>query len=102
MTRETDRTAEHRVQEYEVRMRRVDELLEQARREADRDPAGGARRQRLEEITRERERLTLELDALRLASPERPGSEEIRAAGPTGAWDALAQQIERLVEKLQR
>jgi capsule polysaccharide export protein KpsE/RkpR len=105
MTRETERLAERHVQEFEARLQHADELIAQARREAEGQkdhPDAADSRARLEDLARERDRIAVQLDQLRLSSPEQPGAEEIQAAGPMGIWDALAQQIERLIQRLQR
>ena len=101
MTRESERMAERHVQEFEARLAHVDQLMKRARGDAEGE-RGAEAEERLAELSRERDRLAVRLDNFRLASPQTPASEEITSAGPMGAWDALAQQIERLIEKLER
>ena len=54
----------------------------------------------LDRITREHSRLSDELVALKGRAPSDWRAEEIEQAGPMGIWDALAEQLETLTEKL--
>lgn len=87
----TDGQTERHVLELEARLRHADELIAEARqkgRAQREDPGAAKRRARIEELARERDRLVVRLDELRLVSPEQPGAEEIQAAGPMGIWNA--------------
>lgn len=93
-----DRQIEQHIREYESRLRHVDELLERAHHH--KPPAEVAKE--LEEARHEREKMAAHLDELRRKPPEHWQEEEIESAGPMGIWDAVAQQLEKLVERLER
>ena len=50
----------------------------------------------------EREELAGHLERMRLRSLEDWQEKEIELSGPMGIWDAVAQQLEKLVERLER
>jgi ferredoxin-NADP reductase len=56
----------------------------------------------LKELTSKRDELAGHLDRMRLKSLEDWQEKEIEKAGPMGIWDAVAQQLEKLVERLGR
>lgn len=94
---ETDRLVEQHIREYQSRLTHLDELLERAHAKAT-----TTHREQLEELGAERDRLASHVD--RLAEAESPGTRDklLEKAGPMGIWDAVAQQLERLVERLER
>jgi hypothetical protein len=54
----------------------------------------------LEELEKEQDRLKVRLDELRLKNLDNWRVEEIEKSGLMGLWDALAQQAEKLAERL--
>ena len=91
---------EQHIKEHESRLKHIDELLLRARKNTDHEqPESGAE---LEKLIAQRDELAGQLDKMRL----RPGNDwnekEIELAGPMGIWDAVAQQLEKLVERLER
>lgn len=91
---------EQHILEYESRLKHVDELLERAHKAADEEPPAVS--EELAAMKEEREKFAAHLEELRLKSLEDWREEEIEKAGPMGIWDALAQQLEKLVERIER
>ncbi len=94
--------ADQHVKEYDMRMHRLDELLGQARKEVERNPAQADAAAQLEQLTQERDKLADWLKKTKAMPLENWRQEEILKAGPMGIWDAVAQQLEKLVERLER
>ena len=95
-----EQLAEQHIREHESRLQHIDELLGRAQARAGAEQPEV--RETLEEVTRERAKLASRIDELKLKSLEDWKTEEIEKAGPMGIWDALAQQLEKLVERLER
>ena len=101
MTTENQLIEQH-IRDYQLRMKRIDELMERARKGLTETPEHEAPRAELAEAGRERERLATLYEELKLESTENWRREEILKSGPMGVWDAIAQQLEKLVERLER
>lgn len=91
--------AEQHIREHESRLRHMDELLGRAREGAASKPEVKAE---VEDFAKERDRLAAEVDSLRLRDVKNWDKEELSKAGPMGVWDAIAQALEKLVERLER
>ena len=96
-----EQLVEQHIRESESRRKHVDELLQRA------DAGVGSAEQdpelvkTLRELREERDRLAAHAEELRFESVDRWRSEEIELAGPMAVWDALAQSVEQLVERLE-
>ena len=89
--------SEH-IARYEARMKHLDDLLDRARV----TEAGTEEDEtELKEITGKRVELETHVNELRLKDLANWKQEEIEMSGPMGIWDAAAQQLEALVEKLE-
>jgi hypothetical protein len=97
-----DRMAERQILEFESRQRHVDEVLEHVCGRTVKGACPLDARARLEELEKEQDRLTVRLDKLRLKSLDNWQVEEIEKSGLMGLWDALAQQAEKLAERLEK
>lgn len=93
---------EQHIREHESRLKHIDELLERARKIVVEQPKYAETGSRLADIARERDKLASRLDDLRLRSLQDWQEEELEKAGPMGVWDAVAMQLERLVETIER
>jgi predicted nuclease with TOPRIM domain len=91
---------EQHILAYESRQKHMEELLARARAHVGEGAEHAEARAHLERITQEHSRLSEGLDALKRRGPTDWREEEIEQAGPMGIWDALAEQLETLVEKL--
>lgn len=100
MTTENQLIEQH-IREYQSRMQHIDELLEQAKKELAKPESPKEARAELEEAIRGREKLATLYEELKLSSTENWRKEEILKSGPMGIWDAVAQQLEKLVERFE-
>lgn len=97
---DVEQLAEQHIREHESRLKHIDELLARAREKAAQaQPEAGTE---LEKLTAQREELAGHLEKMRLRPVNDWQEKEIELAGPMGLWDAVAQQLEKLVERLGR
>ncbi len=94
-----DHLVEQHVREYQSRLKHVDELLARAQAAARNRPGPSPEQEELEVLRRKRDELASQFD--RLSSLKDWREEELEKAGPMGVWDAVAQQLEALVERLE-
>jgi len=88
---------EQQILHYESRLKHVDELLERA------EASGHAELlETAKTIRPQRDQMHGYLEQMRLKSLKDWREEEIEKAGPMGIWDAVAQQLEDLVERFER
>jgi len=93
-----DNLAERHVTEYESRLLHMDELVQRVSNAAG---PGQELDSELQALIKERDRLASHVEQMKLRSLEDWDKEELALAGPMGVWDALAQQLEKLVERLE-
>ncbi len=98
----TRSTADQRIKEYDMRMHRLDELLGHAEAKVKRSPEQIEAAAQLENLKQERDKLASWLEETKSMPLENWRQDEIIKAGPMGIWDAVAQQLEKLVERLER
>lgn len=94
--------AEQRVREYTSRLKHIDELLADARDRAGKSAAQPEIKTELSDLMRQRDKLASHVDKFRLKSLDNWQTEEIEKAGPLAVWDAVAQQLEKLVERFEK
>jgi hypothetical protein len=92
--------AEQRIKEYELRLKHLDEVLEHAEKKLTQTPEEAETSELLGKLKENRDRLACWVDEARCKPPENWRQDEIRKAGPMGIWDAIAQQVDKLVERL--
>ena len=88
---------EQHVAEFESRLKHMDELTQRVEDKVDQEIDS-----ELKELIAERDRLASHVEQMKLRSLDDWDKEELSQAGPMGVWDALAQQLEKLVERLER
>ena len=93
---------EEHIREHESRLTHMDELLERARNEAGERTEDSETKTQLADLELKRDMLASHIDKLKLKSLDDWRKEEIDKAGPMGIWDAVAQQLEKLVERVER
>ena len=93
-----DNLAERHIAEYESRLAHMDELVQRANNAPG---VGQELDNELRALIKERDRLANHVEQMKLSSLENWDTEELALAGPMGVWDALAQQLEKLVERLE-
>lgn len=101
MASESELLTQH-MRDLESRMQHIDELMVRARKGLGPSAAHAEPRSEFEEARRGREKLATLYEELKLSSTANWRKEEIIKSGPMGVWDSLAQQLERLVERLER
>lgn len=90
---------EQQVKEYQSRLTHIDELIERAKKGV---KETSPHKEQLTQLQQERNKLAAQYDKFRLSSVDNWRKEEIEKSGPMAIWDALAQQLEKLVETLER
>ncbi len=93
---------EQRIKEYDMRLRHVDEVLGYAKKglvQSSNDPETIMLLSRLEV---ERNKLAGWIEESKHRPLEHWKKGDIMGSGPMGIWDAVAQQVEKLVERFQR
>lgn len=94
--------AEQHIREYDLRLRHVDELVEHAEKELARTPQETEIAELLKRLKENRDKLACWLEEAKCRPIEDWRQAGIRKAGPMAIWDAIAQQMDRLVERLGR
>lgn len=94
--------ADQRIREYDLRLRHVDELVEHAEKKLAQTPEETELAELLKKLKENRDKLACWLDEAKCKPPESWRKDEIMKAGPMGIWDSIAQQVEKLVERLER
>lgn len=94
--------AEQHIRAHEARLEHIDELVQRVRKGAGDLPEFAQVHTELEKMIRERDRQAVRIDDMRARAAEQWREEEIGRSGLMGVWDALAQQLETLVEKVER
>ena len=97
-----ERLIEQHVREYESRLKHVDELLTRARSQAASTSEEPTIERELAELTESRDELARHVEQLRHSRSLPDQSEGTGKGGPMGVWDAIASQLEQLIERLER
>ena len=92
-----DDLIEQHIIQYESRLKHVDELLQRAE-----NATGEEQEPELKEIRQGREELSGEIEKIKKQPSEYWSKLGLEKAGPMGAWDAVAQRLEKLVERIDR
>lgn len=94
---------EQHVLQYEARLKRFNELLEQQKELAQASMKQVASLSpELEKMVGEQEKFNNHLEELRIKSLQHWQEEVIEKSGPMGIWDAVAQQLEKVVETMEK
>jgi hypothetical protein len=94
--------AEQHIREQEARLHHIDELMERARKGTAKAPEFAHIYTELDDLVNRRNQAAVQLDDLKARAAERWQQEEVERSGLMGIWDALAQQLERVIEKVER
>jgi hypothetical protein len=90
------------ISEYESQLKRIDELLERAGKGLTGNREYTELHPAIAKVGNERDRLAKRLDVLKKISPSDLSEQILEKAGPMGIWDAMAQQLEKLMERIGR
>lgn len=96
-----NRLIEQHIREHDSRRKHFDELVEQARERVGESAEHKEARDQLAELMAERDKLIVRVDEFKLKSLDGWREEEIERFGLMGIWDALAQKLEDVVERLE-
>jgi len=88
---------EQQIRHYESHLKHIDELFDRVEASGHTESVIAA-----EELRPQRDAMHEHVEHMRLKSLDDWREEEIEKAGPMGIWDALAQQLEDLVERIER
>ncbi len=94
--------AEQRIREYDLRLKHLDEVLAHVEKKLTQTPEETETSELLSKLKANRDRLACWVDEAKCKPPENWRQDEIRKAGPMGIWDAIALQVDKLVERLER
>lgn len=87
---------------YESHLKHIDELLERSSKGVTKSPEHADIHAQITTLKNERDQFAQHIDALKQGSTAETREKMIEGAGPMGVWDALAQQLEKLVERIER
>jgi hypothetical protein len=96
-----ERLAEQHIREYEARLDRIDELAARAREAAADHPEHVRVHTELDDLVSQRNQLAVQLGDIRAKAAGEWEHEELVRSGPMAIWDALAQQLEQLIERIE-
>jgi hypothetical protein len=96
-----NKVVEQHILEHQSRLDHIDEMLERAREEEGKAAGKGEYGEELTALKRDRDELSDELDSMKRDPAEFWQKNAVDHAGPMGMWDAIAEQIEDLLERLQ-
>lgn len=97
-----EKLVEQHVKENEARLKHIDEVLAQAHKEAGETAKASEVGDDFAVLREEYDRLASHFDELRMKSLQDWQQESIKKAGPMAVWDSLAQQLEKLLERITR
>lgn len=91
-----------RINQYQANLQHIDELLSRAKKGAAALAGESDVQARLAKAQRDRETASAHLEALKRMSSEQFSEQLIEKAGPMGIWDAVAEDLEKLVEHVEK
>ncbi len=94
-----NRLAEQQVRLYQSRIQHLDELIGKARKGLEGHPEREKHEKTLDDILRRRDDLQVQLDEFIMKHPD-DLEEQVEKAGLMAIWEVLAQDLEKLLEKL--
>jgi hypothetical protein len=97
-----NRMAERHVLENESRLKYIDELVARVRQRAGELPEFAHVHTELDELVKERDRAAVQLDDMKHRAAHDWQEHEIQQSGLMGIWDAIAKQLERLVQRVDK
>ena len=94
-----DQLVDQHIREYESRVRHFDELLERAASVTGTRPEDEEVKMKAEELQQYRDEMVLEAEKERQKANQARERRDIKSHGPMGVWDAVAQELEHLLER---
>ncbi len=99
---ESTEPLEQRINQYAANLRHIDDLLSRAKQGAAGMPAHSDVHAQVAKAKSSRDKAYEHLEKLRKMSSEQISEELIGQAGPMGVWDAVAEDLEKLVERIEK
>lgn len=99
---DTMRLAEEHILAHEARLKHLDELVERVRAGAGDLPEYAHVHTELKGLIGERDKLAVQVDDVKARAAADWEQHQVERAGPMALWDVVAQQLEKLVEKVER
>lgn len=93
---------EQKIDLYESHLKHVDELLERSSKAMTGKPEHADIHAQITNLKNERDKFAKHIDTLKQGATADMQEQMIEGSGPMGIWDALAQQLEKLVERIER
>ncbi|NDP40957.1 MAG: hypothetical protein GZ093_19900 [Rhodoferax sp.] len=93
---------EQNIDFYTSHLKHIDELLERSSKGVTKSPEHADIHAQITNLKTERDQFAEHIETLKLGSTADMQEQMIEGAGPMGVWDALAQQLEKLVERIER
>ena len=94
--------AEQNIERYEAHLKYIDKLLERSSKGVANKPQQVDIHSQITNLKGERDRFAKHIETLKQESAADIEKKIAESAGPMGVWDALAQQLEKLVERVER
>jgi hypothetical protein len=92
---------EQHIERYQSHLKHIDELLERSQKGVASHPDQADIHAEVAKLKTERDKFAQHIDTLKMGSTAEMQEEMIEEAGPMGVWDVLAQQLEKLVERIE-
>ena len=96
-----DKLVEQHILQHESHLRHIDELLERAEKGVSKVSEPSEINGKLKEVRQQREKLLSHIEELKRKTHEEWQEEKIEDVGPMVIWEAVAKQIEKLVERIE-
>lgn len=93
--------AEQHIERYQSHLKHIDELLQRSQNGIAGHPEAADIQAQVAKLKTERDKFAQHIETLKRRSTAEMQEEMIEEAGPMGVWDALAQQLEKLVERME-
>ena len=100
MALSTDKLIEQHIHEHESRLKHIDELLHRAHDELEASGEPADVESELRVLRGDREKLAEHVSELKDRPAKDWQAEAFKRAGPMAVWDAVAQRLENVLERL--
>jgi hypothetical protein len=93
---------DQQIEQYFSRLNHIDELFQKADQALGQTPQAGAVKEHLEKLRQERDNLASRLEAARAQPTVGHVGQEAEVMGPMAIWDIVAEDLEKLIERIGR
>lgn len=92
---------EQHIERYQSHLKHIDALLERSQKSVAGHPQQSDIDAQLAKLKTERDTFAQHVESLKPGNTAEFREKMIEGSGPMGVWDALAQQLEKLVERIE-